>query len=700
MMPPGPFPSELTLRWENGRRAPHHGGYPMCGITGFLERPPRHRAEEAADLVGRMTATLSHRGPDDRGAWADPPNGVALGHRRLAVIDLSEAGQQPMVSHGGRYVLTYNGEIYNMADMRKQLSAEGHRFRGHSDTEVLLTGIESWGLERALARLNGMFAFAVWDRHQRVLQLARDRLGEKPLFYSWAGQTFLFGSELKALRAHPDFERDIDLGVLALYFRHNCVPAPHSIHSGCFKLPPGSVLTVAAEATSDRPVPTSYWSAREAAEAGVATPIDGSPDETTDWLEDLLADAVRLRMHADVPLGAFLSGGVDSATVVAMMQSQSDRRVKTFTIGFADANYDESAFAAGVARHLGTDHTELMVTADDAIGVIPRLPTMYDEPFSDSSQIPTFLVSELSRRHVTVSLSGDGGDELFGGYNRYSWGPALWRRIRATPQPARAFAADVMSKPSPQTWDAVFRLAGPALPDRLRVRNPGTKLHKLAGVLQSTDLEDMYVRLASHWNDPTVLVTGAKEATSSVNDATQWPALTDPVERMMYLDLVTYLPDDILVKIDRASMAVSLEARVPMLDHRLVEFAWRVPLSMKIRDGRGKWILRQLLYRHVPEELIDRPKAGFGLPIGDWLRGPLRDWAETLVSEDRLRRDGYLDPGVVRDVWETHLTRRRNLQDQVWDVLMFQSWLGEQAGPAVGVGTADPRTGVAIAPPA
>ena len=660
----------------------------MCGVTGFLEqRPPRHRAEEAVHLVGRMTATLSHRGPDDSGAWVDPDSGVALGHRRLAVIDLSEAGNQPMVSHGGRYVMTYNGEIYNMTEIRERLSAEGHRFRGHSDTEVMLTGIESWGLEPALARMNGMFAFALWDRQQRVLQLGRDRLGEKPLFYGWAGDTFLFGSELKALRAHPDFRRDIDLGALALYFRHNCVPAPHSIYAGCFKLPPGSLLTVPAATTSERPVPKPYWSARQVAEAGADSPTEGSALELTEQLEHLLTDAVRLRMHADVPLGAFLSGGVDSSTVVALMQSQSDRRVKTFTVGFADANYDESAFAAAVARHLGTDHTELAVTAADAMAVIPRLPVMYDEPFSDSSQIPTFLVSQLSRRHVTVSLSGDGGDELFGGYNRYSWGPALWRRIRATPRPARSLAANLMRRPSPQAWDALFRLADPALPERLRVRNPGAKVHKMAGVLQSAGLEDMYVRLASHWRDPAALVTGAREATTAVNDAAQWPMLTDPVERMMYLDLVSYLPDDILVKVDRASMAVSLEARVPMLDHRVVEFAWRVPLSMKIRDGRGKWLLRQVLYRHVPADLIDRPKAGFGLPIGDWLRGPLRDWAETLLAEDRLRRDGYLDPRVVRGVWDAHLSGRGDLQYQVWDVLMFQSWLDESVGaPAARAG--------------
>lgn len=645
----------------------------MCGVTGFLKIGGAPADAMTTD-VRRMTDTLSHRGPDDDGTWVDAESGVALGHRRLAIIDLTDAGAQPMISSQGRYVVSYNGEIYNMAEVHQRLEAEGHRFRGRSDTELMLTAIESWGLEAALARLNGMFAFALWDRHERRLQLGRDRLGEKPMYYGWAGQTFLFGSELKALRAHPDFKADVDLGALALYFRHNCVPVPHCIYGGFFKLPPGTTLTVGGAAGSTL-VPEPYWSARHAVEAGVRNLLDGSPEELTDSLEDLLGDAVALRMRADVPLGAFLSGGIDSSTVVALMQSRTLDRVKTFTIGFEDLAYDESRDAARVARHLGTDHVHLAVTAIDAMAIIPRLPDLYDEPFSDSSQIPTFLVSQLARRNVTVSLSGDGGDELFGGYNRYAWCPEIWRRISRVPAGVRRGTSNSLLKLSPDAWDSLFRRLDPVLPPRLRVRNPGFKLQKIAGVLPSAGLEDMYLRLASHWHDPGVVVPGGQESRSAVNDPGQWPALVDPVDRMMYLDLVTYLPDDILVKLDRASMGVSLESRVPMLDHRLVEFAWRIPRAMKVRNGQGKWLLRQVLYRYVPEQLVDRPKAGFGLPIGDWLRGPLRAWAEELLDPRRLRHDSILDAEAVSSAWNTHLTGRRNLQDQLWDVLMFQSWL-------------------------
>jgi len=660
----------------------------VCGVTGFLDRRAGLRTDTMAEVIGRMTDTLSHRGPDDDGTWLDAESGVAFGHRRLAVIDLSAAGCQPMASHGGRYVLTYNGEIYNSAAIGAELAAAGHRFRGHSDTEVLVTAIEQWGLHAALSRLNGMFAFALWDRQQRRLQLARDRLGEKPLYYGWAGDTFLFGSELKALRAHPDFAADIDRGALALYFRHNCVPAPHSIYAGFSKLLPGTVLTVSPAGDSHQGPPEAYWSARDAAETGMADPLTGSATELTDELESLLGDAVSLRMNADVPLGAFLSGGIDSSTVVALMQARSTRRVKTFTIGFDDIGYDESRSAAAVARHLGTDHVEMIVSPGEAMEVIPRLPSLYDEPFADSSQIPTFIVSELARRSVTVSLSGDGGDELFAGYNRYSWCPPIWQRIGWVPSGVRRGAGALLGGLSAETWDAVFRRVGPALPSRLRVRNPGMKIQKISGILPASGLEDMYLRLASHWQDPTALVRGAREAASVVTEPKGWPRLDDPVARMMYLDLMTYLPDDILVKVDRASMGVSLEARVPMLDHRLVEFAWRVPLTMKLRDGQGKWLLRQVLHRHVPRELIERPKMGFGLPVGEWLRGPLRHWAETLLDASRLEAEGFLDATSVRTIWDSHLSGRRNMQDRLWDVLMFQSWMEETARSPIAGGAA------------
>ena len=647
----------------------------MCGVTGFLDRRAHRTADDMAGVVTGMTVPLSHRGPDDAGIWVDAPTGVAFGHRRLAIIDLSDAGKQPMVSAGGRHVLTYNGEIYNARELQRELSGLGCRFRGHSDTEVLLAAIERWGTERALLRVNGMFAFAVWDRELRRLQLARDRLGEKPMYYGWTGQTFLFGSELKALRAHPDFSPEIDRGALALYFRHNCVPAPHCIYAGLSKLPPGTVLTVDAAQPAADPVPVPYWSARDMAEAGAADPLEGSSGELADRLEALLLDAVGIRMQADVPLGAFLSGGVDSSTVVALMQAQSARKVKTFTIGFDDAAYDESDQAAGVAAHLGTDHVSVSLRPADAIDTIARLPDLYDEPFSDSSQIPTFLVSQLARRDVTVSLSGDGGDELFAGYNRYTWGPSIWNRIRRMPPLARSAAAAVLRAPSPETWDRVFQQAAPLLPPRLRVRYPGMKIDKLAGVVPSSGLDDMYRRLTSHDQNPTSLVLEAVEPITALTDGGGRPALGDPVATMMYLDLITYLPDDILVKLDRASMGVSLEARVPMLDHRVVEFAWRVPLEMKLRAGQGKWLLREVLHRHVPRELVDRPKAGFGLPVGDWLRGPLRGWAEDLLGASRLRQEGFLDVAAVRALWAGHLGGRGYLTERVWDVLMFQSWL-------------------------
>lgn len=653
----------------------------MCGVTGFLDRRPQRSGDQLVEQVTRMSATLAHRGPDDQGAWVDAEAGVALGHRRLAVIDLTEAGSQPMASAGGRYVVTYNGEVYNTAELRRDLTALGATFRGHSDTELLLAAVEQWGLEGALARVNGMFAFALWDRRQRRLHLARDRMGEKPMYYGWLGSTFLFGSELKALRVYPGFSPEVDRGALALYFRHNCVPAPHSIYEGVRKLPPATVLTIDAGTggTDGEPVP--YWSARTAAEAGAADPLTGSDEELAGELERLLTDAVGLRMQADVPLGAFLSGGVDSSTVVALMQARAAGRVRTFTVGFDDPAYDESEAAAAVAAHLGTEHVSISATPADAIDVIPRLPELYDEPFSDSSQIPTFLVSRLARQEVTVSLSGDGGDELFGGYNRYAWCPAIWRRIRRLPAPARVAAAAALRVPSAAAWDAAFRRAEPVLPRRLQVRYPGMKVEKLAGVLPATGPEDMYRRLTSHFQDPSALVVGTREPSTLLTDRAGWPDTADPVARMMFLDQVTYLPDDILVKVDRASMAVSLEARVPLLDHRVVEFAWRLPPAAKVRDGQGKWLLRQVLHRHVPEALVERPKAGFGLPVGAWLRGPLREWAEGLLDAGRLAREGFLDPGAVRGLWDGHLGGRRDRADQLWDVLMFQSWLERSSLP-------------------
>lgn len=651
----------------------------MCGFAGAVSGQACRR-EELEGVAGRMTAPIVHRGPDDSGVWADPAAGVVLGSRRLAILDLSPAGHMPMVSPGGRWVIAYNGEIYNHAEIAGRLAATGWAPRGRSDTEVLLAAIDAWGVETAVRAANGMFAFAVWDTQERRLFLARDRLGEKPLYYGWQGGTLLFGSELAALRAHPRFAARIDRAALASYFRHNCVPAPHSIYEGIHKLPPATIASIGASEMSVRAVrPVPYWSAREVAAAAAIT-IDGPTGaDAVDELEGLLRDAVGLRMEADVPLGAFLSGGIDSSTVVALMQAQSSRPVRTFTIGFAESGYDESADAAAVARHLGTDHTSLRLSAADAIDVIPSLPSIYDEPFADASQIPTFLVSRLARSQVTVALSGDGGDEMWGGYNRHTWGPRVWSAIHVVPLPARRLAAAAMTALPPEGWDRAFERLGPLLPRRARLRNPGTKAQKLASVLPSSSPESLYRTLVSHWKDPSRLVLGAAEADTLITSGDR-PILPSFSEQMMYLDMVTYLPDDILVKLDRAAMAVSLESRVPLLDHRVVEFAWRVPITSKIVAGTGKWALRELLHRYVPADLVERPKMGFGLPLGDWLRGRLRPWAEDLLAADAIWNDGYLDATLVRQAWDRHLSRQADLGYELWDVLMFQAWLRDTTG--------------------
>lgn len=640
----------------------------MCGIAGLLDADARG----LPDVVETMTETLRHRGPDDDGLWTDPQVGIGLGSRRLAVVDLTAEGHQPMVSASGRYVVAFNGEIYNHPDLREELQGMGHRFRGRSDTEVLLGAVDYWGLRGALERSNGMFALALWDRRARRLSLARDRLGEKPLYYGRVGGGFAFASELKALWVHPGVRGEIDRDALALFLRYKYIPAPRSIYRGICKLPPASILTIGPEFRGE-PAPVSYWSAAEAAERGTAEPFRGSGPEAEEALHELLRDAVARRMIADVPLGAFLSGGVDSSTVVALMQTRSDRPVRTFTIGFRDPAYDESADARRVAEHLGTDHTELLVTPGEAMAVIPSLPEIYDEPFADSSQIPTYLVSRLAREHVTVSLSGDGGDEVFGGYNRYLWAESVWRRFGWMPAGVRRAVAGTLLSVSPRRWDSMAAGLGPLLPATARQRVPGEKVHKLARALRADGPEGLYGSLVSHWEDPASVVLGANGGGSTTRlDGAALPGLT---RRMMYTDTVTYLPDDILVKLDRATMAVSLEGRVPYLDHRVVEFAWGLPLGMRARDGQGKWLLRRVLDRYVPRELVERPKMGFGLPVGSWVRGPLRDWAESMLDPTRLRREGYLNPGPVRAAWADHLSGRRNRQYELWDVLMFQAWL-------------------------
>ena len=646
----------------------------MCGIAGFLQLQCRRSPERLRELASGMADSIRHRGPDDGGVWADADAGIALSMRRLAILDLSPAGHQPMTSSSGRYVIVFNGEIYNCEDLRRDVVAENGsiRFRGHSDTEVMLAAFECWGILESVQRFNGMFAFAVWDKSQRTLTLARDRFGEKPLYYSFVGSAFVFGSELKALRTFPGFSDSIDLGSVALFLRRNCIPAPYSIYAQTKKLPPATLLTVSA--TDFAPALQSYWSLDEVAKAGRASPFGGTEEEAIEQLDALLRDAVRIRMYADVPLGAFLSGGIDSSTIVSLMQAQTGIPVRTFTIGLQDSEFDEASHAKCVAEHLKTDHTEFVVTPEEAMSVVPRLPEIYDEPFADSSQIPTFLVSQLARRYVTVSLSGDGGDENFGGYNRHLWVERLWNSFRPFPRALRRFVASSITLLSPDAWDALSRSLSSVLPARFVHRMPGYKLHKLASLMDSGNTEEMYSRLTSHWFHPEELLRSSN-GPDTLADSDNHHFLDNTSERMMLLDSMSYLPDDILVKLDRATMAVSLEGRVPLLDHRVAEFAWRLPLSFKVRYHHGKWILRQVLYKYVPRELVERPKSGFGIPLASWLRGPLRDWAESLLDESRLRSGGIFNAKPIRRAWAQHLSGRGSYEYQLWDVLMFQAWL-------------------------
>lgn len=654
----------------------------MCGIVGFLRRSPVADAVAEAAIVSDMAACIRRRGPDHHATFVDTGNGLALGHLRLAIVDLSPSGEQPMRSAGGRFTIVYNGEVYNHLALRRELEAAGAApaWRGHSDTETLLAGFEVWGIEETLRRAIGMFAFGAWDRAEDALFLGRDRIGEKPLYYGWQGhgseRTLVFASELAALTHHPAVTADVDRDALAAYLRTGYVPAPRSIYKGIAKLPQGTIARV--DARTDAITITRYWRTTDAIAAGQRDPFAGTPAEAADELETLLRDAIGQQMMADVPLGAFLSGGVDSSTIVALMQQLSSRPVQTFTIGFNEALFNEAEYAKAVAAHLGTEHTELYVTAAQARDVITKLPSIYSEPFADSSQIPTFLVSELARRSVTVSLSGDAGDELFAGYTRYDITQKLWRRLSQVPQPLRAVAARLLTTLSPTAWQRIADSARHVVPPLGRFSNIGDKIHKGAAVIGSRDGDQLYHGLTSYWLDPAAVVRGAQpDGDAPYADLDVPPGLSD-VERMMALDLVTYLPDDILTKVDRAAMAVSLETRVPLLDHRIVEFAWRLPLSIRTHKGRSKWPLREVLYRHVPRELIERPKAGFGVPVGEWLRGPLRDWAEHLLEPARLQAGGYLDAAPIRAVWERHLSGRSDQQYQLWSVLMFQAWREEQ----------------------
>ena len=629
----------------------------MCGIAGFLDLKRQTDAQSLASQAEAMGGAQIHRGPDSGGVWTDEAAGIALSFRRLAIIDLSPAGDQPMVSASGRYVLIFNGEIYNFKELRADLEAAGHRFRGVSDTEAMLEGFAAWGIKATVARLIGMFAFALWDREERRLWLGRDRLGIKPLYYGERDGLFLFGSELKALRAKDGWTPRIDRDALAAFTRFNHVPTPLSIYEGIRKLAPATLLSYRP---GEAPALIRYWDMESVA---TQTRRDIPDEEAISEAETLLTDAVSRRMIADVPLGALLSGGIDSATVVALMQKSSTQPVRTFTIGFAEGGFDEAAHARAVADHLGTDHTEIAMSPDHARTVIPHLADWYDEPFADSSALPTRLVCELAQRDVTVALSGDGGDETFLGYNRYRAADALWQRMQRTPAPLRDLASRVLGGVPTGVWDGLSHL----LPQARRPSLAGDKAHKLAESLRQADADGIYWNLVSYWKTPIVQDGRHDDRLSS-------DAITDFGERMAYYDTMSYLPNDILAKVDRASMSVSLEARVPLIDHRLLEFAWSLPKRLRLRDGQSKWLLRQVLYRHVPPSIVDRPKSGFAVPIAAWLRGPLREWAENLLDEQRLRAEGWFDPAPIRRAWAAHLAGRGNHWEALWGVCVAQAW--------------------------
>ena len=643
----------------------------MCGFVGMLGG----NRDGYADLLRRMADTIANRGPDDSGYWLDEEQGVGFGHRRLSILDLSPNGHQPMVSRSKRFVIAFNGEIYNHLAIRKELDARGQAscWEGHSDTETLLACFDAFGIEATLKKTVGMFAFALWDKVKCELVLARDRMGEKPLYYGWQGEgsesVFLFGSELKALKVHPDFAGIINRGALSLLLRHNYIPSPHSIYRDIYKLEPGTLLIVSLQ--QKEPKIFKYWDVIAVAREGCSNRFSGSSQDAVDELELLANDAIRQQMMADVPLGAFLSGGIDSSTVVALMQSQSMSKVKTFTIGFNEQGYNEAVHARSVAAHLGTEHTELYVTSLEARSVIPSLPGLFCEPFADSSQIPTFLVSKLARKHVTVSLSGDGGDELFCGYHRYATTNSLWKKLSCVYEPTRVMLAKGIKSVLSSKWDELAHF----IPGAESYASFGDKMHDRADLLSSRSAEELYRLVVSHTLNPSHWVINGEEPPTYLTGLRPGLEGLRSIDRMMALDLISYLPDDILVKVDRAGMGVSLEGRVPLLDHRIVEFAWKLPLHYKLRDGQTKWPLRQILYRNVPQDLVDRPKMGFGVPLHDWLRGPLREWAESLIDEARLRREGYFYPIPIRKKWKEHLSGRYIWASELWTVLMFQAWL-------------------------
>lgn len=651
----------------------------MCGITGVFTS---NNFTEYQSALHQMTDVIVHRGPDAQGHWADPDAGVGLGHRRLSILDLSEAGAQPMFSASGRYVIVFNGELYNHNTLRDELEKikAAPQWRGHSDTETLLAAVEVWGLEQTLRKSTGMFAIALWDKQDQKLLLARDRAGEKPLYYGIHQGALLFGSELKSIKKSPGFKGEIDKNVLSLYFQYNAVPEPYCIYKGFYKLKPGSILEITHKdiKSNQLPTPVTYWSLAEAATRGLKDPFKGSDAEAVNHLEKLIGESIREQSIADVPLGAFLSGGIDSSTVVAMMQAQSSGTVKTFTIGFDVAAYNEAEHAKKVAAHLGTEHHEMYVTSQQALDVIPKLPHIYCEPFSDSSQVPTFLVSQLAKQHVTVSLSGDAADELFGGYGRYQLSQGMWGKISSVPAPLRKMAYSLIHSLSTSQWDTLLNTVRFALPGDLKNFASGHRAHKFAGLLKLNTIGELYQQLVTHWPGDGIVLDG-RPLPVIYTDESMVPEGLDQTASLMFKDILGYMCTDILVKVDRAGMANSLETRVPFLAPNVIEFSQQLPMKYKIRDGQAKWILRQILYKYVPKTIIERPKMGFGIPVKEWLRGPLKEWGEELLNEKTLTEQGLLNVPIIRQRWKEHIDGTRDWAYLLWDVLMFQAWLKENS---------------------
>ncbi|MCK5895147.1 MAG: asparagine synthase (glutamine-hydrolyzing) [Endozoicomonadaceae bacterium] len=643
----------------------------MCGFSGFLNK--NKMPKNSSELLKLMGVAIANRGPDSSGEWINEEFNVGFSHRRLAVIDPSPAGRQPMYSLNAKYIISFNGEIYNHLDLRCELEKSkcNTMWRGHSDTETLLMGFELWGVNETIKKTIGMFSFALWDNEKNELTLGRDRLGEKPLYYGWQGDTFLFGSELKALKVHPDFKSEINRNSVALQLRYSYIPAPYSIYAGINKLLPGCLLVLNSH-TFEEDI-DQYWSFNNAFEKGKDNIYTDTLEQAADDLEDILKKSIKQQMVADVPLGAFLSGGIDSSTVVALMQSQSDKPIKTFSIGFNEEGYNEAVYAKAIAAHLGTEHTELYLTHEDAMSIIPKLANLFDEPFSDSSQIPTFMVAKMARKEVTVVLTGDAADELFCGYNRYTMTTGLWSKIAKIPYWLRSVMARLIYFVPISYWNKINKI----LPNKLKMSNLGKKIHKGAGVLTARSLGDCYKGVMSHWQNPENVVIGAAEPATAINNPKRSPKLSDNIEQLMAIDSISYLPDDILTKVDRACMGVSLEGRIPFLNHKVVEFAWRLPFNYKLNNGNTKCCLKKVLLKHVPRELIERPKMGFGVPIGDWLRGPLKEWADILLSSHRLAKEGIFKPAPIATMWQEHLSGEQNWQHQLWDILMFQAWYEE-----------------------